>query len=256
MPTAAGTVAALIKGHWPRVFQARGWMLAGLTLMPLALGIMGYYFDDAPNPARVSLELFHQGYVQIVLPILALIAAPACIREDLEQRTLPLMLARPSPVWALPMGKGMLWFAWCSIWLIISVSSMLAMWMHDALATMGNVAALLLTFWAQLGFAVMMLWFFKRGTLWAALAFFVWEPGVVVFPAAIQRLTFRHYLESLVGSRYSEVNTVDFLAQQQVATDFWLAAIILISFGCLAWGLTGYRLMRMPIGLAGREAEG
>jgi hypothetical protein len=254
IPTPIDTIAALFKGYFSRVLQARGWMLAGLIMLPFIVVLIVIFFDDVPNQ-HTALELYHHGYGQMALPIIALIAAPACIREDLEQRTLPMMLARPSPAWALPLGKGLLWFAWCAIWLNIAVALMPLVGLEPA-SVPQKMVAITLTFWAQLGFAALFLWFFKRGTLWAALFFFIWDPMISVLPAALQRLTFTHYLVSLAGSSVSKENTISFLAQIQVTTAFWLGAAILILFGLLAWGLTGYRLMRMPIGLAGRETEG
>jgi len=230
--------------------------MAALIMAPIVVLTFGaQIFSKNPAPWRSILEFYHSAYGRVVLPIIALLAAPACINEDLEQRTLPLMLVRPAPIWALPIGKGLLWFSWCSVWLIIVVALM-PMAGLDLLTVPRKILALILTFWAQLGFVSLLLLLLKRGTLWAALFLFVWEPLIKVFPPALQRITFTHYLESLASSRYSSNNTIDLLAQVQISTPLWLCVIILTAFGILTWGICGFRLMCTPIGLAGRESEG
>jgi len=259
IPSSLEAVGALIKGYLPRIFQARGWVLAGLIMAPVVVALLAQSsraaFENNANPAMAALVLYHQGYAAIMLPILALMAAPAGIREDIEQRTLPLVLVRPVPAWTLPFGKGLLWFVWCAFWLVIAVAFMPLVGL-DILTIPRKVLALILTFWAQLGIASLFLLFFKRGTLWAAIFFFVWDPLVRVLPSALQRVTFVHYLESLAGSRSHSGNTIDLLAQAQVTTPLWLGAIILLAVGALAWGMCGLKLMRTPIGLAGGDSEG
>jgi len=255
IPGAIDAIAAIFKGYLPRVFQARGWVLAALTLTPLIVVWVVMIFDPGSSPERTSLELYHYGYGQIALPIIAIVAAPACINEDLEQRTLPLMLVRPAPAWTLPLAKGLLWFAWCAVWLIVAVSLMPFVGL-DPYSVPRKILALVLTHWAQLGFASLLLWFFKRGTLWAVLFFYVWDPMIRVLPPALQRATFTHYVESISITRYTSDDVFSLLAQIQTTTPLWLCVIILLAIGALAWGITGYRLTRMPVGLAGRESEG
>jgi ABC-type transport system involved in multi-copper enzyme maturation permease subunit len=255
MPSFIDTVGALARGYSHRLFQARGWALAGLIIVPVAVALLVLSNMDRIPPMLTALNVYHNAYATTLVPILALVSAPACIREDIEQRALPLMLVRPAPIWALPFGKGLLWFAWCSIWLALAVALMAAIGM-DASTVPQKILALLLTFWAQLGIASLFLMVFKRGTLWAAIFFFFWDPLVRVFPAALQRLTFTHYVESIAGSRFTKGNVTDILAQEQISSPIWLAAIVLVAVGALAWGLCGLKLMNTPIGLAGSEAEG
>jgi ABC-type transport system involved in multi-copper enzyme maturation permease subunit len=251
-PSFTDTIWAVAKGYLPKVLQARGWVLAGLILLPFAITLLVQVFEGIRDP-RAALEVYHYGYGQIALPVFSLLAAPACISEDIEQRTLQLMLVRPAPAWALPLGKGLLWFAWCALWLIVVVSLMPLVGLSDVPQ---KILALVLTLWAQLGFASLMLLFFKRGTLWAALFFFVWDPMVKILPPALQRATFTHYLESLAASSYSKSSAIDILSQTQITSPEWLAVAVLLAFGLAAWLVCGLRLMRMPLGLAGRESEG
>jgi ABC-type transport system involved in multi-copper enzyme maturation permease subunit len=260
IPSSIDAIRAVFKGYLPRIFQARGWLLAGLIMAPLIVVLLIQSFKGNLISARTVLHLYHNVYGQIAFPIIALLAAPACINEDLEQRTLPLMLVRPAPIWALPLGKGLLWFSWCSAWVVIAglimAVALIPLVGMEILTLPRKILSLVLTLWAQLGFASLLLLLFKRGTRWAALFFFIWEPLLKVFPPALQRMTFRHYLVSIAESRYDSNNAIDLLAQVQITTPLWLAVFILLAFALLAWGICGFKLMRTPIGLAGRESEG
>jgi len=116
--------------------------------------------------------------------------------------------------------------------------------------------ALVFAFWAQLAFMTLLGLVFKRGTLWGALFLFLWDPLVRIMPNNLQRLTFLHYIESITGSRGTDVSTVQLLAQQQILTPVWISVLVLFGLGLLCWGMSGWKLQNAPIGLAGADAEG
>lgn len=255
IPTFVDTIGTLCRGYLPKVFQARGWVLVSLIAIPFIVAQLVMLFDGAPNPEQIALVLYHQGYAAAMLPIIAMVSAPACISEDLEQRTLPLILVRPAPAWALPIGKGLLWFVWCSIWLVTIVSLMPLVGLELA-SVPQKILALVLVLWAQLGFVSLLVILFKQGVLWSCLIFFIWDPLIGSLPETLQRFTFTHYLHSLAGSQYSTGNTIDLLAQTQIRSPIWLSVVVLFAIGLLTWGLCGLKLLHTPIGLAGRESEG
>jgi len=260
-PSPLATIRATARGYLPRVFQGRGWVLAALVMVPVALSLLIYTVaqikgrgDGHPHPGEV-LKIFHEVLVKMMLPIMALVAAPAGIREDLEQRTLPLMLVRPAPAWALPLGKGLPWFFWGAAWLVLGALGLQILG-GDLSLLPGRLAALVGAWWGELALMTLIGLIFKRGTLWGALYLFIWEPLVRIFPPFLQRLTFTHYVESLAGTRASSVQTNQILAQEQITTHPVLACLALFAFGALCWALAGWKLQRTPIGLAGSEAEG
>jgi len=257
-PSPLATIRATARGYAPRVLQGRGWVLAGLVVVPVGLSLLIFTLvrirGGEASPAE-AVKVFHEVLVKMMLPIMALVAAPAGIREDLEQRPLPLLLVRPAPAWALPLGKGLPWFAWGALWLGVGVLGLQVLGGDPALLP-GRMVALVGAWWGELALMTLVGLLFKRGTLWGALYFFLWEPLVRVLPPSLQRLTFTHYIESLAGSRAAEVRTNQLLAQEQVTTHPALAILILLAFGALCWALAGWKLQRTPIGLAGSEAEG
>ncbi len=257
IPTPLQTLLAVIGGYRARIFQARGIVLACIAVAPMALLTLVVLLVRRHEPVSPTqaLSVFHMVVVPFLLPILALVAAPAGIREDIEQRTLPLMLVRPQPVWVLPMAKGLLWFAWGAPWLVLSSLFLPVLGLDlDRLPLIAFT--LVLTYWAQLGFLSLLTLLFKRGVLWGALIFFAWDPLVRIMPGNLQRFTFLHYIESLVGSRGGGIQATQIVSQQQISTDAWLAALVLIAIGIGCWIGCGIKLQNTALGLAGREAEG
>ncbi|MCE1228199.1 MAG: hypothetical protein LWX11_01725 [Firmicutes bacterium] len=261
-PSPFRVVTALVRGYAPRVLQVRGWVCAALFVLPVVIsyGIMALLRFKAPHfqgshDEQMVLKLFHQILAQLAMPILVLVAAPAGIREDLEQRTLPLVLSRPVPVWMLPFSKGLLWFGWGAVWIIVAVTALLGLGLDTADLPL-MILGLLLIYWAELGFMTFMGLIFKRGTLWGALVLLLWDPLVRIFPGRLQRFTFIHYLENIVGSRGSSGGVSQLLAQTQISTLWPIAALVLLLFGLLCWAAAGWKLHHTPIGLAGADAEG
>ena len=258
LPTPIRTVSALFRGYFPRVLQVRGWVCAAILVLPV---LLSYGLAAVLRVQRMDfgsaevLTVFHKVLAHLALPILVLVAAPAGIREDLEQRTLPLALTRPAQAWILPFGKGLLWYAWGALWILAAIAGLGGL--GTELATLPFLAAALLSaFWAELAFMTFLGLVFKRGTLWGALYLLVWDPLVRIFPGNLQRITFQHYIESIAGSRGSSVGTSQLLAQEQISTPWPLAILLLALFGLLCWAASGWRLHRTPVGLAGTEAEG
>lgn len=258
LPTPLRTVAALVRGYLPRIFQVRGWVCALIVVLPVVLSfvlaailkLQGMSFGMTQ-----VLTIFHKVLAQLALPILVLVAAPAGIREDLEQRTLPLVLTRPAQAWILPFGKGLLWYGWGALWILFAVAGLGGLG-ADLASLPLMAAALLSAFWAELAFMTFLSLVFKRGTLWGALYFLILDPLVRILPGNLQRITFLHYIESIAGSRGSTVGTSQILAQEQISTPWPLAILVLFLFGVLCWAASGWRLQRTPVGLAGAEAEG
>lgn len=256
-PRALATLRAVALGYAPRAFQARGWVLCALAVLPVALSFLGQAIGKQVGgfDSRLALQMFHGVLVSLILPIMVLVAAPGGIREDMEQRTLPLILARPVPVWILPLSKGLVWFLWGGGWLFVAGLSLMTLGADPASAGL-QALALLLAFWAELAFMNLLVLVFSRGTLWGAVVLFGWENLLRVLPATLQRFTFLHHIESISGSRGGMVSNYEILAQEQITSPILVSVAVLILFGALCWALCGWRLQKTPLGLAGREAEG
>ncbi len=257
LPTPVQTILAVARGYLPRLFQGRGIAMAATIFVPIALVsiLLGTVKREGELSTFQALTIFHQAVVPFLLPILSIFAAPAGIREDIEQRTLPLMLVRPIPVWSLPVAKGLPWFGWGALWLVIS-ASLLTIFGIDLERLVRIDLALVMAFWAQLAFMTFLTLTFKRGTLWGAIFLFTWDPAVWLMPSNIQRLTFLHYVESIAGSRGAKGGTLQLLTQAQISTPEWISVLVLFGVGCAFWAAAGMRIQHQALGLAGREAEG
>lgn len=254
-PSPISTVRAVAWGHAPRVLQARGWVLAGLTLAPVLVSLLAQLLGGSGGDSRLALAVFHNVLVSFILPIMVLVAAPAGIREDLEQRTLPLVLARPVTVWALPLAKGLVWFLWGGLWLAASGLALVLLGADPVSAAL-QAAALVLAYWAETALMSLLVMVFKRGLLWGALLLLGWENALPILPATLQRFTLLHHIQSLSGSRGGLVAFFELLAQPQVTSPPAVSAGVLALAGLAFWLLCGWKLQTTPVGLAGRDAEG
>ena len=256
-PSPLQTVRAVALGYTHRVFQARGWVLCALAVLPVALSLLGQTLSRNVEgfSSRLALQVFHGVLVGFIVPIMALVAAPGGIREDLEQRTLPLLLVRPVPVAVLPLAKGLVWFAWGALWLGVSCLGLVFLG-GEAAALPRQVLALGLAYWAELAFLTFLGLVFVRGTLWGALVLFGWESLLRILPGSLQAFTFLHHIESITGTRGGTVARYDLLAQPQTTSPLWLSALVLLGFGVLCWALSGWKLQVTPLGLSGLEGEG
>ena len=252
-PTFLATLSIVGRGYLPRLLQARGWVVCGLALLPVLLVLGASQLLRGGGADRAGLYTFHVILAMGVVPILALVAAPAGLPEDLEQRTLPLLLARPCPARALPLARGLPWFLGGGLWLALAGLGLGFLGQEGLLA---KAAALVAAFWAELAFVTLLVMVFRRGIVWSALVLLVWDPLVQFMPGNLQRATFIHYVQSISGSRGSGVGASDILAQEQIATPLGLAILALVLFGALCWALCGWRLQSTPVGLAGPESEG
>ena len=258
IPSPLEVLRSVALGGLPRLVQARGWVLAALPLAPVAATfsiLLALRAGGHDVPSDLALSLFHKVLAAFMVPILALVAAPAGIREELEQKTLPLLLTRPVAAWMLPFAKGLPWFLWGALWLTVSVAALVPLGADPGDAPR-LALALALLFWAELALLALLGLIFKRGALWGALYLFLWDPLVPILPGNLQRFTLTHYVQSLAGSRATDIKGQDLLAQSQILTPAWVAVLVLLAFGALCWIASGWKLHRTPIGLAGTEAEG
>jgi len=244
---------AVFQGHLPRLLQLRGWVLAALPMLVLLGGFgVAILLRLKGMPAGVSTPraLYHLGLVPVMVPIMALVAAPAGIREDLEQRVLPFLLVRPVPVWSLPFARGAGWYLWGALWLGLACLGLGSRGLPFVLPCL----ALLLAYWAELAFLSLLGLLFHRGTLWGVLVLFLWDPLVRFLPGRLQWFTFIHHVQTLAG-RLSE-GQAQILEQARVEMAPWASAMVLLVFGILCWAAAGWKLQVSAIGLSGGEGEG
>lgn len=251
-PSAMTALGAMFQGYLPRLVQLRGWVVAALPMVIVlgGLGISIFLRLHGTPTAAAPHSLFHLGLVPVMVPIMALVAAPAGIREDLEQRTLPFLLVRPIAVWVLPFARGAGWFLWGGLWLGVASLGLGGLGLEVPM----HFLALLLAFWAELAFLTLVGLLFRRGTLWGVLVLFLWDPLVRFLPGRLQWFTFVHHVETLAGS--STQKTQGLLAQAPMESGLWASALVLLVFGALCWAVAGWKLQVTPIGLSGGEGEG
>lgn len=182
-----------------------------LVLLITKLIEMGNPQGDV-SAEKVFSHLLLVVYIQLLIPVLALLFGTLIVNEELDNKTLIFLTTSPIPKPAIVLGK---YFAFVTVSSIISCLGFLLSfiiinlnhfheisYLSEFLSFMG-VGVLALFAYMSL-FALMGTWL-KRALILGLMFIFGWENVVQYFPGTTQKLTVFHYLKSLLP--YSESKT-------------------------------------------------
>ncbi|MEQ1911391.1 MAG: ABC transporter permease subunit [Vicinamibacterales bacterium] len=145
-------------------------------------------------------------YIRFIVPILGVFYGTALIADEVEDRTITYLFTRPIPRGAVLVGKYLAYLASTILLIFPTVivvflvmvpvgGGSLAAMFPALLADLGMLAAGLATYGAVFGWVGARI---KR-PLVAGLVFVLgWEPGVLLIPGYLKRLTVAYYLQGLV----------------------------------------------------------
>jgi ABC-type transport system involved in multi-copper enzyme maturation permease subunit len=183
-------------------------------------------------------------YVRFIVPILGVFYGTALIADEVDDRTITYLFTRPIPRGAVLAGKYLAYLA-CTVLLILpSVvivfflmvpmgGSGVASAFPSLLADLGMLAAGLAAYGAVFAWVGARV----RRPLVAGLVFVLgWEPGVLLFPGYLKRLTVAYYLQALVPHAMPQDSAISVL--MQVFTDVprvivSVSAILVLTLGAL-----------------------
>lgn len=201
------TSMLLFRMHLTQVVRSRRLLvLFVLAVLPPLIAWLGLRFGPGADGARGpdvlrTVVLFL--HIQVVLPILALVAGSAVVTEEIENRTITYLFSRPIPRAALLLGR---WLATLVVVLALLLLSALAV--VQAVTFHGQEAPadlVLRILWAlALGGAVYsalgaVLGVFLKRPMIVCLGYaFAFEVGLANVPGSTQRLSLQYYLRSIV----------------------------------------------------------
>jgi ABC-type transport system involved in multi-copper enzyme maturation permease subunit len=183
-------------------------------------------------------------YVRFIVPILGVFYGTALIADEVDDRTITYLFTRPIPRGAVLAGKYLAYLA-CTVLLILpSVvivfflmvpmgGSGVASAFPSLLADLGMLAAGLAAYGAVFAWVGARV----RRPLVAGLVFVLgWEPGVLLFPGYLKRLTVAYYLQALVPHAMPQDSAISVL--MQVFTDVprvivSVSALLVLTLGAL-----------------------
>jgi ABC-2 type transport system permease protein len=160
-------------------------------------------------------------YIRFIVPVLGVFYGTALIADEIEDRTITYLFARPIPRSSVLLGKYLSYLA-CTILLVLP-SVVLVYFLAVPIGGTG-VGAEFLSLLADLGMLAVGLASYgavfalvgarlKRPLVIGLVFIFGWEPGVLLFPGYLKRATVAYYLQALVPHAIPQDSAVSVLMQ-------------------------------------------
>ncbi len=176
-------------------------------------------------------------YLRFIVPVLGVFYGTALIADEVEDRTITYLFTRPIRRSAVLLGKYLSYLACTTLLVLPSVvlvylvtvpigGSSLGREFPALLKDLGMLALGLAAYGALFALVGTTL---KRPLVIGLVFAFGWEPGVLLFPGYLKRLTVAYYLQALVPHAMPQDPTVAALMQF-----FAEVPAIGLSLGCLA----------------------
>jgi ABC-2 type transport system permease protein len=213
---------------WSRRSVFLGVLLGGPVLLAIALRVVETLFRSGfqINGARAAGStifgmMIWLLYIRFIVPVLGVFYGTALIADEVEDKTITYLFTRPIPRSAVLLGKYFAYLA-CTVLLVLP-SVMLVFFLVVPIGGSSIGAAfpsLVIDFgMLTLGLAAYGAVFALVGTrlkrpLVVGLVYaFGWEPGVLLFPGYLKRLTVAYYMQALVKHEMPQDSAVSLLLQ-------------------------------------------
>jgi ABC-2 type transport system permease protein len=160
-------------------------------------------------------------YVRFIVPVLGVFYGTALIADEVDDKTITYLFTRPIPRGAVLLGKYLAYLACTTLLILPSVVLVYFVIVPLGGGSVGRAFPLLLADLGMLaaGLAAYGAVFAAVGTrlkrpLVVGLVFaFGWEPGVLLFPGYLKRLTVAYYLQALVPHAMPDDSSITVLLQ-------------------------------------------
>jgi ABC-type transport system involved in multi-copper enzyme maturation permease subunit len=213
---------------WSRRSVFLGVLLGGPVILAIALRVIselytsGFRVNGAmAGGATIFGMMIWLLYIRFIIPILGVFYGTALIADEVEDKTITYLFTRPIPRSAVLLGKYLAYLV-CTVLLVLP-SVVLVFFLIVPIGG-GSIGAAFPSLVKDLGMVALGLAaygavFSLVGTrlkrpLVAGLVFaFGWEPGVLLFPGYLKRLTVAYYLQALVTHEMPQDSAVSLLLQ-------------------------------------------
>jgi ABC-2 type transport system permease protein len=242
MSEAGGVCAATIRVFelslgqmlWSRRSVLLAVLLGGPVLLAVILRTVAAFFTShfVVNGVQVNgLAIFGMMmwllYIRFIVPILGVFYGTALIADEIEDKTITYLFTRPIPRRAVLFGKYLAYLV-CTILLvlpsIVLVYFLIVTLGPGAVSRIGAIAdgfpslvvdlAMLSIGLAAYGAVFALVGTRLKRPLIVGLVFaFGWEPGVLLFPGYLKKLTVAYYLQALVTHEMPQDSAVSFVLQ-------------------------------------------
>lgn len=160
-------------------------------------------------------------YVRFIVPILGVFYGTALIADEVDDKTITYLFTRPIPRGAVLLGKYLAYLACTTLLILPSVvivyflvvplgEGSIGRSFPVLLADLGMLAAGLTAYGAVFAAVGARL---RRPLVLGLVFAFGWEPGVLLLPGYLKRLTVAYYLQALVPHAMPEDSSITVLLQ-------------------------------------------
>ncbi len=183
-------------------------------------------------------------YLRFAVPVLAVFYGTSLMADEVEDKTITYLFARPIPRGAVLLGKYLAYLV-CTVAVVLP--SVVLVYLLILSRPGGSLAAgfidlvkdLLVIALGLAAYGALFAWVgaqFKRPLLTGLAFVFAWEPAILVIPGYLRRLSVAYYLQGLVPQAMpTDDSTVSLLTSlfrefPPVGTSlFWLGVITVVS---------------------------
>ena len=218
-PTYIGSVLRILDLSLGETLWSRRSAFMGLLLgLPLVIAVVSRLISvlapklalsvngEAVNGAEMFGLMMWMLYIRFIVPILGVFYGTALIADEVEDRTITYLFTRPIPRGAVLVGK---YLAYLASTILLIFPTVIIVFLVMVPVGGGSLAAMFPALLADLGilaaglatYGAVFAWVGARvkRPLVAGLVFVLgWEPGVLLFPGYLKRLTVAYYLQGLV----------------------------------------------------------
>ncbi|MBK7877379.1 MAG: ABC transporter permease subunit [Planctomycetes bacterium] len=244
------TSALLFRTHLARLAWSRRTLVCALLA---ALGpLVAFLIAAASRKTNASEIAVHVGYLlqlQVIVPVLALVAGSAAVAEEVEDRTITFLFSRPLPRASVLLGR------WSAILVFLTVLLAASTWLLLAAAGRAKgpplddgirepLLAAVLAGGAVYSALFAVLGVFVRSPVIVGLGYaFAIEGFLANMPAGTQSLTIQYYLRSMIAglgsSQWSAVEGFASTSFEPLPRALTTLSIVLVAALALgAWRIT------------------
>jgi ABC-type transport system involved in multi-copper enzyme maturation permease subunit len=199
-PVLLALTLRIISGLFTSGFRINGAMAGGATIFGMMIWLL---------------------YIRFIVPVLGVFYGTALIADEVEDKTITYLFTRPIPRSAVLVGKYLAYLA-CTALLIMP--SVVLVYFLVVPISGGSIGATFPSLVKDLGMLVVGLAAYgavfafvgtrlKRPLVVGLVFAFGWEPGVLLFPGYLKRLTVAYYLQALVTHEMPQDSAVSLLLQ-------------------------------------------
>jgi len=159
-------------------------------------------------------------YIRFIVPVLGVFYGTALIADEVDDKTITYLFVRPIPRGAVLVGKYLAYFVCTALlilpsvvlvyFLLVPIGGSIGRSFPSLVVDLGVLAAGIASYGGLFAWVGARL---KRPLVIGLVFVFGWEPGVLLFPGYLKRVTIAYYLQGLVPHTMPQESGVNILLQ-------------------------------------------